>query len=77
LIQRSAEDTIAARFPDRHRFARKHRFVDGTSAFTDHAIDGYLLARSHAESIANMDCSKRHIFFAIVDDAMRHLGLEL
>ena len=51
---------------NRNRFASDHRFVDRARAFNDNSIHRDLLARTHAQEIADLHLIERHIFFSSV-----------
>ena len=61
-----ADDAVAGMFLDGDRLAGDHRFVDGTQAFEDHAVDGNLFAGSDAQLVADLDLIERDVVFAAV-----------
>ena len=75
-VQRAAGDGRADRLLDRHRLAGDHRFVDAAAALDDDAVDRHALARSHAQSIADVDQLERDVFFTRARDPARGLRCE-
>jgi len=63
------------RFAHRQRLTRQHRFVERTAALDHDAINRHLLARSHAQQIADMHMREGNVGFAAVRrDPARRLG---
>ena len=78
LIDRPADDAVADRLGDRHRFARHHRFVDRAAAFEDFAVDRDFVARAHAQAVADRDALERDVLVVSVRaDAASGLGREI
>ena len=66
LIDRAADDAVARRLDDWHRFAGHHRFVDRAAPVEDFAVDRHLVARPYAQSVADRDAFERDVLFAFV-----------
>ena len=74
LVQRAADHSVARALADGHRFAGEHGFIDRASPLDDFAIHGDLLARPHAEPIADFDRVERDLLVgAIAMDQPRGL----
>ena len=57
---------VAERLLDRDRFAGQHRLIDAGAALEHLAIDRHLLARTHAQTIADVHVGQRNVLFRAV-----------
>ncbi len=66
--------TLAARgFLHRDGLAGDHRFVDRAAPFDDDAVDRDLLARPHAQEVADLDVGNRNVDLLAVANRARRL----
>ena len=69
LVERAADHLAAGFLGHRHGFAGHQRFVERGAAFEDDAVDRHLLARPHAQAVADGKRVERHLLVgAIVAD---------
>jgi hypothetical protein len=66
LVERAGDHLVARLLGHRHGFAGHHRLVDGRAAVGDLAVDRHLLARTHAQQIADLDRIERDLLVAAV-----------
>ena len=60
-VDGGADDAVARTLEHRDRLAGEHRFVDRAFALDNHAVDRNVLARAHAQPIANLDLAQRDV----------------
>ena len=63
-------------FFDRQALAGQHALVERRAALVDDAVDRHLLARPHADQVADLDCFDRDILLDAVADDARGPGLQ-
>lgn len=61
-VHGAADERIAGGLCRRHRFARDHRLVNCTGTVHNDAVDGYAIARTHAQPIADSNLVERNFF---------------
>ena len=66
LVHGAADDLRADLLRHRHGLAGDHQLVDGAAALHDRAVDRHLLARAHAQPVADVDAVELHLLFGPV-----------
>ena len=78
LVDRAADHARALFLGDRHRFAGDEQFVDRRAAFQHVAVDRHLVARPHAQTVADLNLIERDFLVAAVGfDAPRGLRRQI
>ncbi len=62
-VDRRSDNFAVGFFFDRNGFSGDHRFVDGTAAFEDDAIDWNFFSRADAEFVSGLHLIERNVFF--------------
>ena len=70
-VERAGDDLRAGLLGDRHRLAGDQRLVERRAALGHHAVDRHLVARTHAQDVADRDRVERDLFFLPVGRTRR------